>query len=483
VKIQDIDVESTIESVKQSLKEEKGLSPALRSSLEVLLLLVGLLLNRITLNGSTSSIPPSQDPNRDKKESKPRASRKPGGQKGHKGITLEPVAEPDEIVPIKIDKRTIPKGVKYEEVSYESRQVFDIKICTVVTEYRAQILEGSDGYQYTAPFPAGVLARAQYGNTVKVQAVYLSQKQLIPYERVHEQFADQFLMPLSTGTIHNFNRKAFDMLEEYERWVKYELTNSTLLHVDETGININGNRHWLHCASNLKFTYYYPHERRGTEAMNEIDILPHFTGVLCHDHWKPYYTYLFCLHSLCNAHHLRELQRAWEQDKQAWAKTMRQFLIELNAAVDEAQGKLDPDEATRWYARYRRITKKAQIECPAPTDNRRKGASGRIKRSKSRNLLERLIKYEDDVLRFMSDAIVPFTNNLGENDIRMTKVQQKISGCFRSMDGALISCRIRGYLSTCRKNGVSATDALTMLFDGQMPSFISDTLKSQAQAA
>ena len=279
MKIQDIDVESTIESVKQSLKEEKGLSPALRSSLEVLLLLVGLLLNRITLNGSTSSIPPSQDPNRDKKESKPRASRKPGGQKGHKGITLEPVAEPDEIVPIKIDKRTIPKGVKYEEVSYESRQVFDIKICTVVTEYRAQILEGSDGYQYTAPFPAGVLARAQYGNTVKVQAVYLSQKQLIPYERVHEQFADQFLMPLSTGTIHNFNRKAFDMLEEYERWVKYELTNSTLLHVDETGININGNRHWLHCASNLKFTYYYPHERRGTEAMNEIDILPHFTGV------------------------------------------------------------------------------------------------------------------------------------------------------------------------------------------------------------
>ena len=217
--------------------------------------------------------------------------------------------------------------------------------------------------------------------------------------------------------------------------------------------------------------------------MDEIDILPYFIGVLCHDHWKPYYTYLFCLHSLCNAHHLRELQRAWEQDKQAWPKTMRQYLIDLNIAVDKARGKLGPDEETRWYARYRRITKKAQIECPSPTDIRRKGTRGRIKRSKSRNLLERLIKFEDDVLRFMSDAIVPFTNNLGENDIRKTKVQQKISGCYRSMDGALISCRIRGYLSTCRKNGVSATDALNTLFDGQMPSFISDTLQSQAQAA
>ncbi len=177
--------------------------------------------------------------------------------------------------------------------------------------------------------------------------------------------------------------------------------------------------------------------------MDEIDILPQFVGVLCHDHWKPYYTYLFCLHALCNAHHLRELQRAWEQDKQQWAKTMRQYLIELNAAVDKAQGKLNPDDAKRWHARYRRIVKRAQTEYPPPIDNRCKGTRGRLKRSKSRNLLERLINYEEDVLRFMSDPMVPFTNNQGENDIRMTKVQQKISGCFRSMDDALISCRIR----------------------------------------
>ena len=217
--------------------------------------------------------------------------------------------------------------------------------------------------------------------------------------------------------------------------------------------------------------------------MDEMGVLPQFIGVLCHDHWKPYYTYLFCLHALCNAHHLRELQRAWEQDGQKWAKTMRKYLIGLNVAVDKAEGKLEPDKAKRWHARYRRIIKRAQIECPPPTDNRRKGTRGRIKRSKSRNLLERLINYEEDVLRFMSDPMVPFTNNQGENDIRMTKVQQKISGCFRSMDGAMISCRIRSYLSTCRKNGVSATDALNMLFDGRTPSFMSGDVQQGPIAA
>lgn len=472
MKIQDVDVEATIESVKLSLKTEKDLSPALKSSLELLLLLVGLLLNRATLNSSNSSIPLASDPNRTKSSAKGRSKRKPGGQKGHKGCTLEPVDDPDEIVPIQIDKRTIPTGVQYREVGFESRQVIDIKISRVVTEYRAQVLEDEKGNQYTAQFPAGVLSRAQYGDSVKTQAVYLSQYQLIPYDRVRDHFTDQLLIPLSAGTIHNFNRKAFEQLETFEHWVKHQLTHSELLHVDETGININGKRHWLHCASNLEYTYYFPHERRGTEAMDEIDILPRFTGVLCHDHWKPYYTYLFCLHALCNAHHLRELQRAWEQDGQQWAKKMRQYLIELNVAVDKAHGKLNPADAERWQAKYHQIVKKAQTECPPPTDNRREGTRGRLKRSKSRNLLERLINYEKDVLRFMSDPMVPFTNNQGENDIRMTKVQQKISGCFRSMDGALISCRIRGYLSTCRKNGVSATDALNMLFDGQTPSFM-----------
>ena len=167
-------MESTIETVKFSLNNEKDLSPAIKSFLELLLLLVSLLLNRVTLNSSTSSIPPAADPNRKKSSTEGKGTRKPGGQRGHKGCTLEPVDDPDEFVPIQIDKRTIPKGVTYQEVGYESRQVIDIRISRVIKEYRARILEDSNGYQYTAPFPAGLVARARYGNSIKTQVVYLS---------------------------------------------------------------------------------------------------------------------------------------------------------------------------------------------------------------------------------------------------------------------------------------------------------------------
>ncbi len=204
---------------------------------------------------------------------------------------------------------------------------------------------------------------------------------------------------------------------------------------------------WLHGASNLEWTYFYPHENRGSEAMEEMAILPDFKGTLCHDHWKLYYKYA-CLHSLCNAHHLRELIRAFEQDDQKWSKVMHKFLEEVNASVKKAGGKLDAQEALKWRQQYRNILKVADIECPEPQRTKDSPKRGRLKRSKSRNLLERLRDYENDVLRFMEDVEVPFTNNQGERDIRMTKVQQKISGCFRSMDGAKTFCLIRSYLST-----------------------------------
>lgn len=215
----------------------------------------------------------------------------------------------------------------------------------------------------------------------------------------------------------------------------------------------------------------YPHEKRGTEAMNEIGILPRFNGILCHDHWKPYYRY-DCTHALCNAHHIRELTRAWEQDQQSWANEMEALLKAINQAVDDAGGVLSSNEAAHYRKRYKNVLKKADIECPPPDKPPGKRKRGRIKRSKARNLLERLINYEDDVLRFLENPVVPFTNNQGENDLRMTKVQQKISGCFRSMEGAKIFCRVRGYLSTCRKQGLSASQAMKLVFEGASPDFI-----------
>jgi transposase len=221
-------------------------------------------------------------------------------------------------------------------------------------------------------------------------------------------------------------------------------------------------------------TLFYAHAKRGIEAMDAKGVLPMFQGILCHDHWKPYYHYTGCLHSLCNAHHLRELERAYEHDNQQWAKEMQDLLLEILKDV-KVQGDTNvlPAEQAKYYTeRYRKLLKHAETECPAPGEPRQPGQRGRVKRSRARNLLERLQLFELDVLRFMTNPIVPFTNNQGENDIRMTKVHQKISGCFRSPDGADIFCRVRSYLSTCRKNDVSATQALTLLFDGVLPDFI-----------
>ena len=279
-------------------------------------------------------------------------------------------------------------------------------------------------------------------------------------------------MPLSEGSLYNFNLQAYQQLAGFEEICKDNLLRANVNHADETGININGKRHWLHCTSNPQWTHFYPHQKRGKEAMDAINILPHFSGILVHDHWKPYYRYSF-VHALCNAHHIRELTRAYEQDKQQWARKMELLLKEINKAVNDIGGVLDQVQADRMRKRYRTILKEADRECPPPKPPDRP-KRGRLKRSKSRNLLERLRNYEDDVLRFMVNISVPFTNNLGENDIRMTKVHQKISGCFRSVKGAEIFCRVRGYLSTCRKQGLSATQAMKLVFDGKMPKLAMD---------
>ena len=325
----------------------------------------------------------------------------------------------------------------------------------------------------TQPHSPGVSRPVQYGINVKVHSVYMSQYQLVPYKRIEEDFQDQVKIPISAGSIFNFNYDAYHKLEAFEAMVKFKLIESGLCHADETGININGKRVWLHCVSNPLWSYYLPHEKRGLEAMEEMGVLPHFKGVLCHDHWKPYFRF-DCQHALCNAHHLRELERAWDQDEQEWAKDMRDLLLQINQAVDDAGGQLEPEESRKYRQKYRDLLDNAQIECPPPDETKRTNKRGRIKRSKARNLLERLMDYETETLRFMDDEQVPFTNNRGENDIRMTKVQQKISGCFRSTEGAAIFCRIRSYLSTCKKHGVRATEALRILFEGRLPDFLNE---------
>jgi transposase len=467
--IDNINIEEIVEQVKSQIAGEKDLSPGLKASLDLLLVLVTLLLNRLGINSSNSSKPPSADPNRTRKP-KSQSDRKPGGQQRHRGTTLQPVNDPDEIKILQIDRRSLPQG-QYREVGYESRQVIDLDITRVVTEWRAQILEDSQGKRYVAFFPEGVTRPVQYGIGVKVNSVYMSQYQLIPYHRIEDHFLDQMQIPVSSGSIYNFNQEAYERLDYFDQWVKKQLASSSLLHVDETGINIGGKRNWLHNTSNAAFSFFYPHGKRGGEALDEIGILPAFQGILCHDHWKPYYQY-GAFHSLCNAHHLRELERAWEQDKQQWAQTMIVLLKEINKATHEAGGRLEIMASEHYRKRYRELLEEAEKECPAPDSTKRKGSRGRVPRSKARNLLDRLRDFEGDVLRFMDEEDVPFSNNQAENDLRMTKVQQKISGCFRSFDGARIFCRIRSYLSTCRKQGLTPSESLRLLFQGKWPPFM-----------
>ena len=471
MKINNRDVDDILANVRQQLQDDPTLSVSLRTTIELLIALIQVLTGRLGTDSTNSSKPPSQDPNRARK-SRRKGARTPGGQPGRIGKTLQPLEDPDVIRAVTLDRRTLPRGSQFRVVGYEKRQVIDLDISRLVTEYQAEILENAQGQRFVAPFPDGVDRPVQYGPSVKAHAVYLSQYQLLPYERIREYFEDQVGIPLSAGSLFNFNQEAFDRAAGFEHWVKDRLAESELIHADETGINIGGQRHWLHCASNARLTWLAPHEKRGHEAMEEIGILPRFHGVLCHDHWKPYYRYE-CQHALCNAHHLRELQRVWEQDKQAWAQRMQTLLCTMNDAVKNAGGSLPPDKADRWRKVYRKCLGRAEKACPPPDESQRQGRRGRLKRTRARNLLERLRDYETDVLRFLDDPTVPFTNNQGERDIRMLKVQQKISGCFRSFEGALIFCRVRSLLSTARKQNLGASEVLTQLFTGREPAFMS----------
>ena len=480
MKTKDIDLSSTINQVENLLKNDKTLSPSTAALFKLLVATLTILSNQITallnqknLNSKNSSKPPSKDSNRPKKTRKDkggkREKKKPGGQKGHKGVCLTLKDQPDKIEEILIDKRTLPKG-QYTEAGFEKRQVFDVQISLKVTEYQGQILKDQNGAEWIAEFPEGVNNPTQYGHSTKAHSVYMSQFQLIPHLRVANYFKDQMGLPLCKGSVQNFNKLAYEKLAPFEDWARKTLLTSELNHSDETGVNINAKGFWFHILSNKKVVLYQVDKKRGTEAMNKMGILPKYNGILCHDHWKSYYTYS-CKHSLCNAHHIRELECAWEQDNQKWAKKIQSLLVKINKDVCESKdNKLSSERIANYEKEYRAILAKGAEECPLAPPNPKK--RGRTKQTKSRNLLDRLRDFEGDTLRFMKESIVPFTNNLAENDLRMTKVQQKISGCFRSLEGAKYFCRIRSYLLTCQKNGIKPTDGLQMLFEGKLPSFI-----------
>jgi transposase len=426
------------------------------------------LKGRLALNSRNSGKPPSTDglgkPAPKPKSLRARTGRRPGGQRGHPGRTLQPIAQPDQVRVHPLDR--CPCGLCHGRslrsvpvLDYEKRQVFELPQKPLeVTEHRAEIkCCPISGRRVTAPFPEGVRSPAQYGPRFKAQLVYFNDEHFIPYQRLTRICEDLYGQPLSEATIVAANQRAYERLAPFEQKVRELLPQAPVNHCDESGLRVAKTLHWLHVVSNPALTFYGVHPKRGTEAMDELGILPRCTHWLVHDHWKPYFAYKGCLHALCNEHHLRELKFLQEEHQEDWAGEMSSFLLDC-LARRKNQGVLDQPQFRRLRAQYHAILRKGRSRHPRRAD---RGPQG-----KAANLLNRLEDFDLHVLAFTIFEEVPFTNNGAERDIRMEKTRQKISGCFRTLHGARVFARIRSYISTCRKQGQNILDALESAFMG-----------------
>lgn len=352
------------------------------------------------------------------------------------------------------------------------RQVVDLPpLALAVTEHRAARVRCPACHRpTTAPFPGGVDRPVQYGPRLKGVAVYLRRYQLLPYARAGEVLADRCGARLSLGTLEAAGATCAAALAGVEAGIKAALGRAAVAHADETGVTVAGRREWVHVVSTPRLTHYARHAKRGTAATAAIGILPAFAGRLVHDAWAPYWRYR-CAHALCNAHHLRELTAVAEQTGQRWATALHTLLRAMQRAVARARAAgltaLPGAARARFVTRYRRVLAAGYAMNPPPVRDATAGKRGRLKQSAARNLLDRLAGHEPEALAFLGDWRVPFDNNQAERDLRMLKVQQKISGTFRAQAGADRFCRIRGYISTLRKQGLHVLTALEQTLRGQ----------------
>jgi transposase len=362
-----------------------------------------------------------------------------------------------------------------EAEGLQHRQVIDLPpIRLEVTEHQAETkccphCRASS----TAAFPSGVDSPMQYGERLKGLLIYLHQYQLLPYQRSCELVEDVCGQSVSEGTLANANAQCHETLAPVEQAIIQYLQAADVVNFDETSLFEQGERRWLHSASTNEVTYYFAHAKRGKEGSDAAGVLPEFHGRAMHDHWATYQTYQEMEHAFCNAHHLRELDRAAEQDEARWAEKMRDLLCRIKARVEEAKAhgltRLPRQETAMFYEWYCSILFDAYVQDAAEIegDAQPPPSGRRRKQSKEKNLRDRLYRYAFETLAFMYDFRVPFDNNLAERDIRMTKVKQKISGGFRSPEGLEHFCRIRGFISTIKKQGGNILEALSATFQGR----------------
>ena len=448
---------------------------------EILTKRVQILEEQLSSNSKNTHKPPSTDKKITRKTNslRKKSKKKPGGQKGHKGDTLHFSSSPDFVE--EHSHHDCPHCNNSldnaEVVDVEKRQVFDLPPQKLeITEHQSPLKKCVHCQKVSkAPFPEGVTAKTQYGNRLKALCVYLHSYQFLPFKRISEFFKELFSHPISTGTLVNMEKTASENLGFFEEMLKLGLLSSKNVHFDESGIRYEGRRKWFHVASTPELTYYYAHDKRGEEGMRAAGVLPEFAGNAVHDFWKSYLKFENCEHSLCNVHHLRDLTFLEEKRSEKWATEMKSFLLKTKKRVEKAVARgptisnyLKKDIENR----YKKIVKMGLKETEEP-EKRKAGQRGKIGKSKGRNLVERFLNYQEEILRFVSDFEVPFSNNQAERDVRMVKVQQKISGSFRAKSGAERFCRIRSYLSTAKKHHLNILEALedAFLFNPFIPTF------------
>lgn len=428
---------------------------------------------KVRKDSHNSSIPPSADGFKKPKKTRSlrkKSNKKPGGQAGHIGTTLKQSDQPTRTLvqplPVQCDQCQLPLPTEGARVSAR-RQVFDIPVvpCEVVEHQTLEQVCGC-GKVHVSAFPSAVTEAVQYGPNVKALGVHLVHGQLLPYARAAQLIGDLYGITPSAGTLLAWVAEASAAFQGSADIIAEGLHVAPVVNADETGLRVDSTLYWMHVAATEKLTWYGVHAKRGMEAIVAHGILPNRIGVLVHDCWKPYWG-LDCVHALCNAHLLRELVYVQELTGQAWPMRMIDFLCQANDLCEAARQKnitFSTSDTAAFVTLYHEILRDGERLNPAAV--KRAGKRGRCKQSVAFNLLDRMRQYADAVLRFIHDPTVPFTNNTGEQGVRMPKVKQKISGCFRTLEGAQHFCVIRTCLATLHKQGHGMLDAIRRAFAG-----------------